>query len=123
MPHVATCQCGAARIEVDRRPETVGSCDCTWCERTEALLGYSAPEEVRVVAAPTSVYAPHVLNEHHFCGTCSGMMSNYGPKWTEESAEGGGVPEARQYGLNMRMFVEDAVRALPVTETDGRHGW
>ena len=123
MPHVATCHCGATRIEVDRLPEVAASCNCTWCARTGGLWGYYAPEEVRVVAAPSGVYAPGGLNEHHFCGTCSGMMFNYGPKWTQANAESGGVPEERQYGLNLRMIDEDAVRALPVMALDGRHGW
>ncbi len=123
MPHTATCHCGATRIEVDRLPETVTSCNCTWCARTGGLWGYYDPEEVRVLAAPGRVYAPHGLNEHHFCAACSGMMLNYGPKWTRENATSGGVPEARHFGLNMRMFDEDAVRALPVVAIDGRHGW
>jgi len=51
------------------------------------------------------------------------LMFNYGPKWTWENAEAGGVPEARHYGLNLRMIDDDAVRALPVEEIDGRQGW
>lgn len=123
MPHAATCHCGAARVEVDRLPDWVGSCNCTWCSRSGGLWGYYKPEEVRVLAAPTSVYAPGGLNEHHFCGACSGMMFNYGPAWTQENATSGGIPTARQHGLNMRMIDEDAARALPVVEMDGRHGW
>jgi hypothetical protein len=123
MPYTATCHCGATRVEVDRLPETVTRCNCSWCARAGGLWGYYAPEEVRVLAAPSAVYAPHVLNEHHFCGTCSGLMFNLSPKWTEENATSGGIPEERQYGLNMRMIDDDAVRALPVVELDGRSGW
>ena len=100
----------------------MASCNCTWCARTGGLWGYYAPEEACVRAARTAVYAPDVLNEHHCCAACSGMMFNHGLKWTPENASGG-VPEERQFGVNMRMIDEEAVRALPVTELDGRHGW
>lgn len=123
MPHVATCHCGAARIEVDRLPESVTACNCTWCGRAGGLWGYYAPEEVRVVAAPSAAYAPNVVTMHHFCGTCSGLMFNDTPRWTQGDAAAGGVPAERQIGLNMRMVDEDAARALPVVELDGRHGW
>ena len=127
MPHLATCHCGAARVEVDRLPDTVTRCNCTWCERTGGLWGYYDPAEVRVLAAPTATYAPNVVNQHHFCATCGGLMFNLTPKWGEANAEGGAeegqVPTARQYGLNMRMIDEDAVRALPVVDLDGRSGW
>lgn len=123
MPHTSTCHCGAARIEVDRLPDQAVSCNCTWCSRTGGLWGYYTPDEVRVLVAPTQVYAPNVLNEHHFCGTCSGLMFNYGPAWTEENSTSGSVPEGRQYAINLRMIDEDAVRALPIYEMNGRHQW
>src|SRR5690349_13509529 len=127
MTLLATCHCGATRIEVDRLPDVAGSCNCTWCERTGGLWGYYAPDEVRILAAPDRVYAPNGFNEHHFCGTCSGMVMNRGPKFTEEHMPGGRLagqmPTETQVSLNLRMIDDDAVRALPVMAMDGRHQW
>lgn len=123
MAYVATCHCGATRIEVDRLPAQATRCNCTWCERTGGLWGYYKPEEIRILAAPDRIYAPRVQIEHHFCGTCSGMMFNLSPAYTEESLGSDETPTDKHYGLNLRMIDDDAARSLPVTDIDGRHLW
>ena len=66
-----SCHCGAVRIAVPRAPEWVGSCNCSLCRRTGALMAYYPPEEVRVEGA-TAVYltGDRFIRLHH-CPNCA----------------------------------------------------
>jgi hypothetical protein len=54
---VASCHCGAVRVEVDHRPATLTSCNCSVCRRYGALWGYYTSRAVRIGAAPDTLVA------------------------------------------------------------------
>jgi hypothetical protein len=48
---VATCHCGAVRIEVPRRPRTLTDCNCSICRRYGALWAYYKRPDLRITHA------------------------------------------------------------------------
>ncbi len=44
----ASCHCGAVRIEIPSRPETVTSCNCSICRRLGALWAFYPIDSVRI---------------------------------------------------------------------------
>lgn len=121
---IATCHCGATRIEVDRVPETATACNCTFCAKRGALWGYYGAGGLRVLAegAP-GVYAPGGINRHHFCATCGCTTHTLAPDWAAMGA--GDDPHAAPLRpqLNLRLLDDVDVSAIPVVEVDGRSGW
>src|SRR5256712_1719750 len=49
---LATCHCGAIRIEVPRRPQKLTNCNCSICRRYGALWAYYKVRTVRVTGHP-----------------------------------------------------------------------
>jgi hypothetical protein len=49
---IATCHCGAVRIEIPRRPRSITNCNCSICRRYGTLWAYYKESEVRVIAEP-----------------------------------------------------------------------
>lgn len=132
MTLVATCHCGATKIEVPAMPAVMKACNCTFCHRSGAVWGYYDPADVTVVsAASDAVYAPGGMNHHHFCGTCGGNTHGSSPDWasmynndgTVKDGMAGGVPDKRVAAVNMRMFIDLDLDALAIEKVDGRNSW
>ncbi len=124
MPVVATCHCGATRLEVDRLPESVTACTCTYCSKTGGLWAYYEPGEVRVLTeAEGRDYCPTGLNHHHFCGRCGCTTHGISPAWTEAHIGGNTIPEESRWGVNARLLDDVDLGAIPVRQIDGRNLW
>lgn len=132
MTLIATCHCGATRIELPALPAAVKSCNCTFCHRTGAVWGYYDPTELRITAAAhDTVYAPSGMNHHHFCGQCGGNTHGSSPDWASMyNADGtmkpgmtGGIPEKRIAAVNLRMIIDLDLDSLPIEKMDGRNNW
>lgn len=124
MTYLATCHCGATRIEVSQLPEAATECDCTFCSKRGALWVYYETADFRVLAegAPAT-YAPSGVNRHHFCAVCGCTTYSLAPDWSQmgEDADPQAAPLRPQ--LNLRLLDEVNVAALPVVRVDGRSGW
>jgi len=129
---VASCHCGATRIELSGLPTDIKECNCTFCHRTGAVWGYFKPEEVRVVSADhDAIYAPRGMNQHHFCGHCGGNVYGSSPDWasmynndgTLKAGMSEGIPTKKILGVNLRMVDDLDLSSLDIAEVDGRNSW
>jgi hypothetical protein len=66
-----SCHCGAVRIAVPRAPDWVGSCNCSICRRTGALVAYYRPDEVRVEGETATYVTGDRFIRFHHCPTCA----------------------------------------------------
>jgi hypothetical protein len=132
MTLIATCHCGATKIELPGLPAEVKECNCTYCQRTGAVWGYYKPEDVRVVSAEhDAIYAPSGMNEHHFCAHCGGNTYGSSPDWASMYNNDGTLkdgatdvmPTARVFGVNLRMVDDLDLATLDIIKVDGRNSW
>jgi hypothetical protein len=109
---LASCHCGAVRIEVDAKPRSVTTCNCSICRRLGVLWAYYTRREARLVASEDAVSA-YIWGdkeiEFYHCNTC-GCTTHY------ESVEKG--PDSR-FAVNARCMPEDAVAGVTVRKFDG----
>ena len=109
-----SCHCGVVRIAVPRAPEWVGSCNCSLCRRTGALMAYYRPDEVRVeggdersasggcasTVTQTYLTGDRFIRLHH-CPTCACHTH-----WDANAeALAGDLPEAARAALTTRMGI------------------
>jgi hypothetical protein len=75
MAVTGSCHCGAVTIEVPGAPEWVGSCNCSFCRRSGALLAYypdDGPENggVRISGETVPyIWGDKMISLHH-CPIC-----------------------------------------------------
>lgn len=82
MPLIASCHCGATKIELPQPPASAKSCNCSFCARTGAVWAYYKPGEVRLLAqAEERTYSASGLNQHRFCGRCGMHTWGSSPDW------------------------------------------
>jgi hypothetical protein len=114
---VASCHCGAVRVEVDHRPATLTSCNCSVCRRYGALWGYYTSRAVRIGAAPDTLVAyawgDRSLEFLH-CRGCGCVVL-----WHSRSDRG----DDTRIGLNARMLDPGEIAGLPVRHLDGADTW
>jgi hypothetical protein len=108
----ATCHCGAVRIEIPRRPRTLGQCNCSICRRYGTLWAYYRHAEVRVLAAPGATagysWGPGELRFVR-CATC-GCITHWEPV----------APQAdSRIGVNARNFEPGLIGPARVKAIDG----
>ncbi|MET3525087.1 GFA family protein [Phenylobacterium koreense] len=134
MTLVATCHCGATRIELPYAPTEAHECNCSFCARTGAVWAYYRPGEMKLVSqAEDRVYsASEGLNLHHFCGRCGMHAFGDSPDWAsaynldgtpKEGFEAGAVPAERIHGVNLRLIDDLDWSAITVEKVDGRNNW
>lgn len=133
MPFVATCHCGATRIELPAHPETAGKCNCTFCARTGAVWGSYAPGELKFLSRDGErMYSTNpAMHQHYFCGTCGMQTWGDSPDWssiynddgTPKNGDPTAVPTARKLGLNLNLVDELDWSRIAITSFDGRNGW
>jgi hypothetical protein len=112
----ATCHCGAVRVEANRRPTKVTSCNCSICHRYGTLWAYYTRKSARLVSAPDRV-AAYIWGdrciEFYHCTTC-GCVTHY------ESAEK--TPDSR-FAINARNLDPALLEHAAVRHFDGRDTW
>jgi hypothetical protein len=124
-PTIASCYCGATRIELPTPPEHATQCTCSWCTKSGGLWAYYGLDEVRILSAEhLGRYAPNGINEHFFCQKCGCTTHGTAPNWTEESITTHEMPKDRKFAINVKILDDYALMvALPVEVIDGRNLW
>lgn len=119
---VASCLCGAIRLEVAAAPVRVTDCNCSACRRYGGLWAYYPADQVTVVAAPgaTLTYArgEQALEWHtcRICGCTTHSMS---------TAEGRRLyPDfADRMTVNARLMPPEMLAGIPIRKFDGADTW
>jgi hypothetical protein len=113
---VATCHCGAVRVEVPRKPRQLTNCNCSICRRYGSLWAYYRESEVRVVGA-SGTTDQYVWGDKSLrfirCGNC-GCVTHW---QSIEPREGG------RMGVNARNFEPGAVAFVRIRLLDGAATW
>jgi hypothetical protein len=113
---VATCHCGAVRVEVPRRPRTLTNCNCSICRRYGTLWAYYKASEVRVIRASGAT------NEYSWgdkslrfvrCRTC-GCITHWEPIRPKEGS---------RMGVNARNFEPGSLGSVRIRLLDGASTW
>ena len=113
---VASCHCGAVRIDLRELPATVTECNCSICRRYGALWAYYTRGQVTLHGAADQLagysWGDRQIEFRH-CRHC-GCLTHY------ESVEKG--PDSR-FAVNARMLPPDLMAALTVRHFDGADSW
>lgn len=133
MSLIATCHCGATKIEISHAPASAGECNCTYCSRTGALWGYYKAGELNVLQSDGErTYAPTGMNNHHFCGTCGMQTWGDSPDWAsiynadgtpKEGFTPQSMPTERGYSINLRLIDGLDWSTIAIEKMDGRNNW
>ncbi|MFC3077447.1 GFA family protein [Phenylobacterium terrae] len=134
MPLIASCHCGATKIELPRQPASAKACNCSFCARTGAVWAYFRPGEFKLLSdAEARTYsASDGLNRHHFCGRCGMHTWGDSPDWASVyNADGtpkpgfdaGALPAERIHGVNLKLIDDLDWSGVAVEQVDGRNSW
>jgi hypothetical protein len=113
---VATCHCGAVRIEVPRRPHRLTDCNCSICRRYGTLRAYYMTKDVRIASAlgQTSEYVwGDKTLKFVRCSTC-GCITHW------ESLQ---PREDSKMGVNARNFEPGVIDNVRIRRLDGASTW
>lgn len=113
---VASCHCGAVRVDLPELPAAVTECNCSICRRYGALWAYYTREQVTLHAAADQLasysWGDQQIEFCH-CRRC-GCLTHYA------SVEQG--PDGR-VAVNARMLPRQLTAALTVRHFDGAESW
>lgn len=112
----ASCHCGAVQIEVDTKPRSLTSCNCSICRRLAALWAYYTRREARLVSSKDSVSAylwGEKVIEFYHCNTC-GCPTHY--ESIDKNVES-------RFAVNARCMPGDAIAGVVVRRFDGASSW
>ena len=134
MSLIASCHCGATRIELPGPPAHAKQCNCSYCARTGAVWGYYGPGEMKFAAqeGEKTYSASDGINQHHFCGNCGMQTWGDSPDWAsiynndgtpKEGFDAGSMPTQRSYAVNLRLVDDLDWSAITVEKVDGRNSW
>ena len=133
MSMIATCHCGATKIELPHPPTQAKECNCTYCARTGAVWGYYQVGDMKFLSQrDEKVYsASDGMNLHHFCGTCGMQTWGDSPDWasmynsdgTSKNGDPNAFPTERSYAINLRLIDDLDWSAVAVQKIDGRNSW
>lgn len=111
--HPGSCHCGRIKFEVEGEIGSALSCNCSICQRKGSLLWFVPRAALKLLTpeenASTYTFNKHVV-KHRFCPTCG--MHPYG--------EGKGPDGSAMAAINIRCLEDIDLKAVPVTEYDGR---
>lgn len=115
MTLLASCHCGAVRVEVPEAPAAVHDCNCSICRRYGTLWAYYPAAAVAVAATPGAtdgyVWGRRVLRFVR-CAGC-GCVTH----WERV------VPvEGTKMGVNARLFEPAVLQDVPIVPLDGASG-
>ena len=109
---VASCHCGAVRITLPRKPDSVTQCTCSLCTKTGFRGVYFSSEELSIDGEFDS-YVREDLKQayltNHRCKSC-GILTH----WTLLSE-----PPHERVGVNARLIDQSELEGVPVEEVDG----
>ncbi len=112
-----TCHCRRVSLQTTRRPDFIHECNCSLCQKTGAIWGYFAPDEV-ATDGETSSYCRSDKSEPgvdvHFCANC-GATTHF--KLTEAAKEKHGDT---MMGVNMRLADAQDLHGIELRFPDGR---
>lgn len=112
-----SCHCGAARLELARRPDFVNECNCSLCAKAGVWWAYLDPAEV-TVSGETHGYRrtdkPDPGADIRFCPTC-GVTTHF--VLTESAVARFGNT---MMGANMRLADEADLAGIELRYPDGR---
>jgi hypothetical protein len=132
MPLIATCHCGATKIELPEQPTEAKSCNCTFCARTGAIWAYYKPDQLKFVARGGETdYAPSGMNHHYFCATCGMHTWGDNPDWASmynsdgspKNGDANAMPTERLYQVNLNLVDDLDWSKVVVEPLDGRNTW
>ena len=112
----ATCHCGAVRVQVSRRPDSLTDCNCSVCQRYGTRWAYYTEAEVRLEAEPdaTEVYVCNGRElEFVRCRHCGCVV-----QWRMRERDA-----SSRTGVNARNFPLADVAGIPVELLDGADTW
>lgn len=107
------CACGEVTLEVPARPDYINICNCGLCRPTGTACGYYKPEELTLTGEVRDFQRDDLEDVwliSHFCPGCGATTH-----WTPTNR----APRDR-IGVNMRLFPQDELEAVPVKYQDGR---
>ncbi len=112
----ASCHCGAIKLEIDEKPESLTQCTCSICHRIGAQWAYYTRQQVRVSglkeAGVDYLWGDKCIEFYH-CKTC-GCTTHY------ESVEK--YSDCR-IAVNTRMMRREDVSGIKVKTFDGADTW
>ncbi|MDI9240687.1 hypothetical protein QLQ15_17420 [Lysobacter sp. LF1] len=133
MPLIASCHCGATKIQAAEIPRAAKECNCSFCARTGAVWAYYKPGELLFVSQDDEqTYSATGMNRHHFCGRCGMHTWGDSPDWAssynadgtpKEGVTANTVPQQRIYAVNLRLVDDLDWSAIAVEKMDGRNNW
>ena len=111
-----TCHCGAIRIDVPERPQSLIACNCSICRRNGALWALFASGTVRIAGHPEHttayVWGANTIKTM-LCSTC-GCFTH----WESLRPDSGS-----RLGVNMRNFAPEETHSIRVRRFDGAVTW
>jgi len=134
MSLIASCHCGATKIELPHPPVYAKECNCSYCARTGAVWGYYGAGEMRFLSqeGEKTYSASDGMNQHHFCGSCGMQTWGDSPDWAsmynndgtpKEGFTAGSLPTQRTYAVNLRLVDDLDWSQMAVEKIDGRSSW
>jgi hypothetical protein len=110
---VATCHCGAVKVEIPRRPRSLTNCNCSVCRRYGTLWAYFKASDVRV-SGNTDAYSWGSKSLRFVrCSVC-GCITHW-----ERVTPGA----TARVGVNARNFEPSALGAVRIRLLDGADTW
>ena len=133
MSMIASCHCGATKIQAAETPRSAKQCNCSFCARTGAVWAYYAPGELTFLSQDDErTYSARGMNQHHFCGVCGMQTWGDSPDWASAyNADGsakegftpGTIPTQRIYAINLRLVDDLDWSKIAIEQMDGRNNW
>jgi hypothetical protein len=133
MSLIASCHCGATRIELPDHPSEAGSCNCSYCSRAGAVWAYYRPGELRFLSREGErMYSTSPeMHQHYFCGTCGMQSWGESPDWgsmynddgTPKNGDASAIPTDRKQAVNLKLVDGLDWSRIAVAELDGRNNW
>lgn len=133
MSIIASCHCGATRIELPEKPTQARSCNCTFCARTGAIWAYYTPSALtfRSRDGEREYSASGGMNRHHFCGACGMQTWGDSPDWASmynadgspKDGDPNAMPTERVYQVNLNLIDDLDWSGVTIEALDGRNSW
>lgn len=132
MTLIASCHCGATRIELPEHPSQAARCNCTFCQRTGAVWAYYSHDQIKVLQADGQrSYATNPqFGSHHFCGTCGmhtwGESVDWSSAYNNDGTPKGDaavIPEKTKCQVNLNLVDDLDWSRIEIEQLDGRNNW